>query len=65
YVVAGSNSLWHANTKHRLNRWHLFIVGGIDGFSRFITILECTDNNKAETLLNCFKICVGVRTQHV
>ncbi|KAK3591318.1 hypothetical protein CHS0354_028426 [Potamilus streckersoni] len=34
--------------------WHFVIIGGIDGFSRFITFLECTDNNKAETLLNCF-----------
>lgn len=47
--------MWHIDTNHKLIRWHLVIVGGIDGFSRLVTFLECTDNNKAETIFTCFK----------
>lgn len=54
YSVTGPNHLWHIDSNHKLVRWHFIIVGGIDGFSRFITFLECTDNNKAETVLQCF-----------
>ena len=54
YNVQGPNHLWHIDTNHKLIRWHLIIAGGIDGFSRMIMFLNCTDNNKAETLLDCF-----------
>lgn len=54
YNVIGPNHLWHVDTNHKLIRWHLVIAGGIDGFSRLITFLQCTDNNRAETILNCF-----------
>ena len=37
-----------------LNRWGLFIHGGIDGFSRRIVFLHCNLNNKASTVLNHF-----------
>ena len=30
------------------------VAGGVDGFSRLVTFLECTNNNKAKTLLDCF-----------
>jgi hypothetical protein len=30
-------------------RWRLVIHGGIDGFSRAITHLNCHDNNRADT----------------
>lgn len=54
YSVQSPNTLWHVDTNHKLIRWNMIIAGGIDGFSRLITFLECVDNNKAETLLNCF-----------
>jgi hypothetical protein len=45
---------WHVDTNHKLIRWRLVIVGGIDGFSRMIMYLNCTDNNKAQTIFKCF-----------
>lgn len=32
----------------------MVVAGGIDGFSRLVTFLQCVDNNKADTLLQCF-----------
>ncbi|VDI57833.1 Hypothetical predicted protein [Mytilus galloprovincialis] len=55
YNVMGPNHLWHIDTNHKLVRWRFVsIVGGIDGFSRLIMFLKCTDNNISETLLQCF-----------
>lgn len=31
------------------------IHGGIDGYSRFIVYLNCSDNNKAATVFKCFR----------
>jgi len=39
-------------------RWHLVVIGGIDGFSRLPVMLSCSDNNKAETLLKHFLCAV-------
>ena len=54
YDVPGPNYLWHIDTNHKLVRWRFIIVGGIDGFSRLITFLKCTDNNNSRTILDCF-----------
>jgi hypothetical protein len=54
YNVKGPNQLWHVDTNHKLVRWNFIIVVGIDGFSRLPVMLQCTDNNKADTLLSCF-----------
>ena len=54
YNVKGPNQLWHVDTNHKLVRWNFIIVGGIDGFSRLPVMLNCTNNNKADTLLSCF-----------
>jgi hypothetical protein len=54
YDVQGPNHLWHIDTNHKLIRWNFVIIGGIDGYSRLPVMLSCTDNNKADTILNCF-----------
>ena len=54
YNVKGPNHLWHIDTNHKLIRWYLIIFGAVDGFSRLPVSLECTDNNKASTILSCF-----------
>lgn len=54
YNVQGPNHLWHIDTNHKLIRWRFVIVGGIDGFSRLVVFLKCTDNNTSETVLQCF-----------
>ena len=54
YNVYGANALWHIDTHHSLVLWRLVITGGIDGFSRLITYLQCFDNNRASTVVQCF-----------
>lgn len=54
YSVQGSNHLWHLDTNHKLVRWYFIITGVVDGFSRLPVVLECTTDNKAQTVLDCF-----------
>ncbi|CAC5408543.1 unnamed protein product [Mytilus coruscus] len=54
YSVAGPNDLWHIDGHHALIRWKLVTHGGIDGFSRLIVFLKCSNNNLAVTVLNSF-----------
>lgn len=54
YNVQGPNHLWHVDTNHKLVRWRFIIIGGVDGYSRLPVMLQCTDNNKAATVLACF-----------
>ena len=44
---------------HKLIKWGLVIHGGIDGFSRLIVYLHCSDNNKASTVKERFLHAVG------
>ncbi|XP_062621829.1 uncharacterized protein LOC134283391 [Saccostrea cucullata] len=54
YSVPGPNALWHIDGHHKLIRWKMVTHGGIDGFSRLIVYLKCSNNNLAETVLNLF-----------
>ena len=54
YNVPCSNALWHIDGLHCLIRWRIVIHGCIDGFSRKITYLQASDNNRANTVLNLF-----------
>jgi hypothetical protein len=54
YHVARPNSLWHIDGNHKLIRWRMVIHGGIDGFSRLPVYLRCSDNNRADTVLEAF-----------
>ena len=53
YSVPGPNSLWHVDGNHKMIRWRLVIHGGIDGYSRLITYLQCS-NNRSDTVLAAF-----------
>ena len=54
YNVRSSNSLWHIDGHHSLISWKFVIHGAIDGFSRLITLLHCSTNNRSETVLDLF-----------
>lgn len=52
YSVPHPNYIWHIDGHHKPIRWRF--VGGVDGFSRTITYLKCSDNNRSSTVLTCF-----------
>ncbi|KAF8823653.1 hypothetical protein HHX47_DHR9000419 [Lentinula edodes] len=54
YSVPGPNSLWHHDGHHRLIRWGIVIHGFIDGYSRLITGLRASNNNRGQTVLSLF-----------
>lgn len=54
YNVAGPNALWHLDGHHKLIHWGFITHGCIDGYSRLITYLRCSLNNRAETVQELF-----------
>ena len=54
YHVPWLNSLWHLDGHHSLIRWGLVIHGCIDGFSRRIIFLKCSNNNYATSVEELF-----------
>ena len=54
YSVPGPNALWHIDGNHSLIRWRFVIHGGVDGFSRMITYLHCSTNNRSHTVYELF-----------
>ena len=55
YSVPHPNYMWHMDGHHKLIRWRFVIHGAIDGFSRTIIYLRCTDNNRAQTVVELFQ----------
>ena len=60
YYVPGPNSLWHIDGNHSLVNWGFVIHGSIDGFSRLITFMKCSCNNRKETVKNLFEDALPV-----
>jgi hypothetical protein len=54
YRVPWINALWHIDGHHKLIRWGIVIHGGIDGYSRMVTFLQASDNNRANTVAGAF-----------
>ena len=54
YSVPGPNALWHADGNHKMIRWRFIVHACIDGYSRLITYIQCSDNNRAETVMESF-----------
>ncbi|XP_019855224.1 PREDICTED: uncharacterized protein LOC109584086 [Amphimedon queenslandica] len=54
YSVSGPNALWHLDGNHKLIKWRLVVHGCVDGFTRLITFLKCSNNNRSDTVLECF-----------
>ena len=55
YSVESPNALWHIDGYHKLIRWKIVIHGGIDGYSRLVTYLKVSNNNRASTALTAFE----------
>lgn len=55
YAVHGPHHLWHIDGNHKLDLYGIVIFGGIDGYSRTITFLKASSNNRATTLLPIFQ----------
>lgn len=60
YNVRAAQSLYHMDGHHSLIRWRFVVHGCIDGFSRLIVYLNCSENNRAATVLDLFKGAVDV-----
>ena len=43
---------------HKLIRWKFVIHGAVDGYSRLIPFLKCSNNNRASTVLESFTAAV-------
>ena len=54
YYAKGANYVWHMDGNHKLVRWKFVIHGAVDGYSRLVTFLKCSTNNRASTVLDSF-----------
>lgn len=50
YEVEAPNNVWHIDGNHKRIRWKLVIHGAIDCFFWVIQFLNCSTNNRAETV---------------
>ena len=71
YTSPHPNAVWHIDGNHKMIRWRLIIHAGIDGFSRCVTYVKCSNNNCADTVLEAFLegismfgVPVHVRSDH-
>ncbi|XP_071855216.1 uncharacterized protein [Apostichopus japonicus] len=55
YKVHCPNSLWHLDGNHKLIRWRIVVHAGVDGFSRLITFMKASTDNRASTVFELFK----------
>lgn len=54
YSVPGPNCLWHIDGHHKLIRWRMVTHCAIDGFSRLVLYIKCSDNNRSRTVYDQF-----------
>jgi len=60
YRVRGSNALWHHDGNEKLKPWGFYVHGCVDGHSRMIIYLVCSNNKRSATVAQCFKQGVEV-----
>lgn len=58
YSLPCPNYIWHIDGNHKLVRWKFVVHGAIDGFSRMVMFLKCSNNNRAETVHCLFQHAV-------
>ncbi|XP_034549223.1 uncharacterized protein LOC117819842 [Notolabrus celidotus] len=71
YTVPHPNFIWHVDGNHKLIRWKFVVHGAMDGYSRMLVFLHCSNNNRAETVNALFTAAIGlfgrplhIRTDH-
>ncbi|KAK7051234.1 hypothetical protein VNI00_004734 [Paramarasmius palmivorus] len=60
YTVPGPNSLWHHDGQHGLIKYKIVIHAFVDGFSRMVTGIKASTNNRADTVLDLFLEAIEV-----
>lgn len=55
YKCAGPNAVWHHDGQHRLILFGIVIHAFVDGFSRTITCIRASTNNRASTVFDVFR----------
>ena len=58
YFSKGPNFVWHMDGNHKLIRWKFVIHGAVDGYSRLVTFLKCSNNKRASTVLESFTAAI-------
>ena len=54
YSVPHPNAVWHIDGNHKMIRWRLVIHAGVDGFTRLIVFIRCSNNNCSSTVVDVF-----------
>ncbi|KAL8283266.1 hypothetical protein RQP46_006044 [Phenoliferia psychrophenolica] len=54
YSVAGPNSVWHHDGQHELVLFGIVVHAFVDGFTRLVTCIRASSNNRADTVLEIF-----------
>ena len=55
YSVPHPNAVWHIDGNHKMIRWRLVVHAGVDGFTRLIVFIKCSNNNCSTTVLDAFR----------
>lgn len=56
YSIPCPHYLWHLDGNHKLIKWRMVIHGAIDGFTRMITFMNLSTNNRATTVHEGFMV---------
>lgn len=71
YTVPFPNYIWHIDGNHKLIRWKLVVHCAMDGYSRMLMFLQCSNNSRAETAMDLFSTAsskhgrpLHIRTDH-
>ena len=59
YHVLFANYVWHLDSHHKLIRWCIVTHAAIDGYSRKILYATCSNNNRADTVLQYYSDAVA------
>ena len=59
YTVPCPNYIWHIDSNHKLIRWKLVVHSAMDGYSRMLTFLQSSNNNRAVTVMDLFSTAIS------